>query len=209
MDNQSTRFASGNGRTRLLIGILSLAAVGVVTAAVVSKGGKALAPIEKTIPAGTNMVGALEHTVTTEKSDVGDAVALRVTDPENLADGAVLHGEVTHAKGGGRIAGAPELTLRFTSLSVNGKDYPVETDPFRVKGKDDLGESIAEIGGGAVVGGVVGGIAGNGAGDVAKGAVVGAVIGTGVAVATKGGQFVLPAGQKLRVRLAEGVRVRG
>jgi hypothetical protein len=33
------------------------------------------------------------------------------------------------------------------------------------------------------------------------------VIGTGVAVATKGNQIVLPAGQRIRVRLAEPVAV--
>ena len=36
---------------------------------------------------------------------------------------------------------------------------------------------------------------------------MGAVLGTGVAVATKGNQIVLPVGQKLRVRLAAPVTV--
>ena len=43
---------------------------------------------------------------------------------------------------------------------------------------------------------------------VVTGAAVGAVLGTGVAVATKGGQIVLPAGQRLKVRLADGVKVK-
>ena len=91
---------------------------------------------------------------------------------------------MTHVKGGGRIAGAPELTLRFTRLEVDGNDYPIAADPWRVKGTDDLGESVAEIGGGAVVGGVVGGIAGHGSTKgIVTGAAVGAVLGTGVAVA--------------------------
>jgi hypothetical protein len=213
MANQSTRFAAWPGRTRMLVGVLSVAVVGVVAAAVVTKGGVGSGTAEASIPAGTNLIAALEHTVTTEHSDVGQEVTLRTSEPLNLAKatipaGVVLHGEITRVKGGGRIAGAPELTMRFTQMEVNGKEYPIAADPFRVRGKDDLPESIAEIGGGAVVGGVVGGIAGHGAGDVAKGAVVGAVIGTGVAVATKGNQIVLPAGQKLRIRLAEGVRVK-
>jgi hypothetical protein len=41
-----------------------------------------------------------------------------------------------------------------------------------------------------------------------KGAVIGGAIGTGVAVATKGNEIVLPAGQELRIRLAEPVTVR-
>lgn len=212
MENQSTRFAAWPGRTKTLVGILSVAVVGVVAAAVVTKGGVG-ATAEASIPAGTSLIAALEHTISTENGDVGQAVTLRTSEPLNLGKdtipaGVVVRGEVTHTQGGGRIAGAPELTMRFTQMEVNGKDYPIAADPFRVRGKDDLPESIAEIGGGAVVGGVVGGIAGHGAGDVAKGAVVGAVIGTGVAVATKGNQIVLPAGQKLRIRLADGVKVR-
>ena len=43
---------------------------------------------------------------------------------------------------------------------------------------------------------------------IVTGAAVGAVLGTGVAVATKGGQIVLPAGQRLKVRLADAVKVK-
>jgi hypothetical protein len=212
MENQSTSSAAWAGGSKFLVGILSLAVAGVVAAAVVTKGGGRT--VEATIPAGTSVVGALEHTISTENSDAGEAVALKTTEPMQLSGGtlpagAVLHGEVTHVKGGGRIAGAPELTLRFTRLEVDGNDYPIAADPWRVKGKDDLGESVAEIGGGAVVGGVVGGIAGHGSTKgIVTGAAVGAVLGTGVAVATKGGQIVLPAGQRLKVRLADGVKVK-
>ncbi|HEU5154783.1 MAG TPA: hypothetical protein VFU03_08655 [Gemmatimonadales bacterium] len=211
MENQSTRSAAWTGGSKLLVGILSLAVAGVVAAAVVTKGGRT---VEATIPAGTSVVGALEHTISTANSDAGETVALKTTEPMQLSAGAlpagaVLHGEVTHVKGGGRIAGAPELTLRFTRLEVDGNEYPIAADPWRVKGKDDLGESVAEIGGGAVVGGVVGGIAGHGSTKgIVTGAAVGAVLGTGVAVATKGGQIVLPAGQRLKVRLADAVKVK-
>ena len=211
MEYPSTSSAAWSGGSRILVGILSLAVAGVVAAAVVTKGDRT---VEATIPAGTSVVGSLEHTISPENSDAGEAVALTTTEPMQLSAGtlpagAVLHGEVTHVKGGGRIAGAPELTLRFTRLEVDGNDYPIAADPWRVKGKDDLGESVAEIGGGAVVGGVVGGIAGHGSTKgIVTGAAVGAVLGTGVAVATKGGQIVLPAGQRLKVRLAEGVKVK-
>ena len=126
MENQSTSSAAWSGGSRILVGILSLAVAGVVAAAVVTKGGRT---VEATIPAGTSVVGALDHTISTENSDAGQPVALKTTEPMQLSAGtlpagAVLHGEVTHVKGGGRIAGAPELTLRFTRLEVNGNDYP-------------------------------------------------------------------------------------
>lgn len=193
-------------RSRMMLTVLSVAAVGVVVAAVMTGTGK----VEVTIPAGTRMIAALDQTVSTKSSDVGRRIELTTVDPIQLKDGHVLpegvtiRGEVTHSKDGGRIAGAPELTLRFTEMEVSGEDYPIRADPFRVVGKSDLGESAAEIGGGAVVGGIVGAITGH----PVRGAVIGAVIGTGVAVATDGDDIVLPAGQRLRLRLAEPVTVK-
>jgi hypothetical protein len=188
----------------MLLTGLSIAAVGVVVAAVMTGTGK----VELTIPTGTRMIAALDQTVSTKSSDVGQRIELTTVDPIRLKDGHVvpegvtIRGEVTHSKDGGRIAGAPELTLRFTEMEVSGEDYAIRADPFRVRGKSDLGESAAEIGGGAVVGGVIGPD-----GASVRGAAVGAVLGTGVAVATDGDDIVLPAGQRLRLRLAESVTV--
>ena len=174
--------------------------------------GRARTKREAMIPAGTTMVAALEHRVSTEQSHVGDNVELRTVAPiyagggDVIPDGVTIYGTVTEARGGGRIAGAPELALRFTDLEVDGNRYPITADQFRVRGKNDALQSAAEIGGGAVAGGVLGRVIG-GKGGTAPGAVAGAVIGTGVAVATEGDQLVLPAGQKLRIRLGNSVRV--
>jgi len=165
--------------------------------------------VDVTIPAGTSLVGALEQTVSTKNAEVGDVVALRTTDPIELDEqhvlpaGALVKGEVTHSKGGGRIAGAPELTIRFTRLEVQGEEHAIRADPFRVKGKDDAAESALTVGGGAVAGAVVGAITGS----AERGALIGAVLGTGVAVATEGDHIVLPAGQKVRIRIADPVTV--
>lgn len=131
-----------------------------------------------TLPSGTEIVGALGHALSTDQSRVGDPVELRTVDPiplgddEMIAEGATLRGTVTHVKGGGRIAGAPELAVLFTELVVDGQTYPISAGTFQVKGKSDANESALEIGGATVVGGVLRGL---------KGAVVGAAIGTGVA----------------------------
>jgi len=193
------------GRSRWVLGALIVAAVGVVAAAVVTKSGTH----EGTIPAGTRIVAALSHSVSTEHARVGDRIELVSTEPIELAEGAaiptgaVIEGEVTHAEGGGRIAGAPELTLRFTHLQIDGRDYRMNAEPFRVRGKNDAAESAAEIGGGAVVGGVIGALAHK----TVEGVVIGAVLGTGVAVATKGNQIVLPTGQRLRVTVDQPLTV--
>ena len=194
----------------LYIAVPVLLGVGIGSAVILGAGPERR---EATIPTGTTLVAALERSVSTEHNRVGDAVVLQTVQSVRLPDGgeippgATIHGEVTRAQGGGRIAGAPELTLRFTALAIDGAIYALAADPFRVRGRSDAGESAATIGGGAVAGGIVGGLVGGGK-DVLKGAVAGAAIGTGVAVATKGDQIVLPGGVKLRIRLAAPVTVR-
>ena len=154
-------------------------------------------------------MGSLSSRLSTEGLHPGHSVTLTTRDPLPLAggrvlpEGVVVRGEVTHARGGGRIAGAPELTIRFREIAVGGSSYPITAEPFRVRGKNDLVESVAEIGGGAVVGGIIGSVAGS----TMKGAVIGGVLGTGVAVATKGNQIVLPEGQRLRIRLTAPITV--
>jgi hypothetical protein len=190
--------------TMKLVGIAVPVVVGVGVASAVLLGGGRQGR-EATIASGTVLVGALQQSVSTDKNRVGDVVEVRAVEPLPLADGAalpagaVLRGEVTHVKNGGRIAGAPELTLRFSELEVDGDQYPVSVEPFRVTGKSDATESAAEIGGGAVAGGLLGGI---------KGAVAGAAIGTGVAVVTEGDRLALIAGQKVRLRFTEAATVR-
>jgi hypothetical protein len=195
-----------SNKTRLILAGLGLAGVGIAGAAIVTSAG---GDRTVTIPAGTTLVGALENTVSTKNAEPGTVVVISTTQPLKLGEdvtipsGVELRGEVTHAKGGGRIAGAPELTIRFTRLAVDGNRYPVSAQPFRVRGTSDAKESALQIAGGTAAGAVVGAIAGH----TVKGAVAGAAIGTGVAVLTKGDQITLPAGQRLRVRLTEPVTV--
>jgi hypothetical protein len=179
----------------------AVVAVGIAAAVMLGRAGEKKTA---TIPSGTVLVGTLEQQVSTDRSSVGDRVAVRTVDPIHTGTDVTipaeltLRGEVTHVKGGGRIAGAPEISLRFTELEVDGRRYAIATEAFHVKGKSDATESALAIGGGAVVGGVLKG---------AKGAVVGAAIGTGVAVATKGDQLTLASGQRLRIQLTQPVEV--
>jgi hypothetical protein len=170
---------------------------------------------EKTevLVAGTSVIAALQSTVNTGTNHVGDRVALRTLEDVRVNEmtvvpaGATINGEVTHVDPAGRIAGGAELTLRFTELVLlDGKNYAISSAPIRLEGKGDAKESALEIGGGAVAGGILGGILG-GSDDIGKGAAVGAVVGTGVAVATKGDQIVLPAGQKMKVTLTGPVSI--
>ena len=72
-----------------------------------------------------------------------------------------------------------------------------------MRGKSESSNTLKKVIGGAVAGGVVGAVAG----DASKGVLIGAVLGSGVAVATHGGNIVLPQGQQIGVRLAEPVTI--
>src|SRR6266705_3363991 len=179
----------------------AVVAIGIAAAVMLGRAGEKK---NATIPSGALLVAALEQPVSTDHSRSGDHITLRTVEPIHIAGEATIpagvtrRGEVTEAKGGGRISGAPEIALRFTELELDGHRYKLSAEPFRVQGKRDAKESALEIGGGAVVGGVLRG---------AKGAIVGAAIGTGVAVATEGDQLRLAAGQRLRIRLTQPVTV--
>jgi hypothetical protein len=117
--------------------------VGAVTAVVL---GGTRARREVTVPAGTELVAALEQTVSTARNHPGDAIALRTVESipvapnEEVPAGAVIHGSVAEAKRSGRIAGAPELSLRFTDLEVDGERHPISAQSFYVTGRNDAGK---------------------------------------------------------------------
>jgi hypothetical protein len=195
-----------NGAPRLL----SLSRIVGLTTLVAIAGSGMSRPADSrvTIPAGTQFVGNLRQTLSTHDHIVGNRVEVRTTEAfrvedVNLPPGLSLRGEVTEAKDGGRVSGESVLSIRFTRLAVDGREYQIVAEPFRIVGKSETKNSLKKVIGGTVAGGVVGAIAGN----TSKGLLLGAVIGSGVAVATKGGHITLPAGQQLAIRLAEPVVV--
>lgn len=209
MTTQSQRATIGSRAwTKVLAAALILGSAGVVAATVVNRKDA----VDVTIPAGTAIVGALDKTLSTEDTEVGDRVSIRTTEPLQvdqwtLPAGIVLRGEVTESREAGRVRTRAKLAIRFDELELDGREYTVSTQPFVVRGRSEGKSSLKKVGIGAVAGAVVGAVAGGGSG-AAKGAAAGAVIGTGVAVATDGKDLVLPAGQMLSVRLNQPVTIR-
>jgi hypothetical protein len=106
--------------------------------------------------------------------------------------GATVHGVITASKSAGELKGSPELALRLTSLDLGGKNYPLDTDEFRVKGPGKGGYTAGNIIGGSVLGAIIGGAAGGG-GGAAIGAVAGGTLGTAASAATPGPRAWIPA----------------
>ena len=143
----------------------------------------------QTIPAGTHLTARTDSQISSATAKAGDRFNANlandlVVDGKVLAKaGAPAKGKVTYAKSSGRLHDPGELTLRLTSVEINGKSAPISTSGFHAKGKSHTKSNATKIGGGAAAGALIGALAGGGKG-AAIGAGVGAGAGTGVAAAT-------------------------
>jgi hypothetical protein len=108
--------------------------------------------------------------------------------------GATLHGVIAEVRRpeSGSLTGSNELALELTSLDLMGRNYPLQSDLFKVKGPGKGGRSAGNIAGGAILGAIIGGAVGGGTG-AAVGAVAGGGTGAAVSGATSGPGVWIPA----------------
>lgn len=152
----------------------------------------------QTIPAGTPITVRMGSELSSGSAKVGStfegslAKSLVVGGKTLAAAGSPVHGKVTLAKSSGRLHAPGQLTIRLTSVQVNGKMVPVTSTSYHVSGKGHMKSNATKIGGGAAAGAIIGAIAGGGKG-AAIGTLAGAGAGTGVAAATGKEEAVIPA----------------
>ncbi len=152
----------------------------------------------QTIPAGTHLTVRTAHELSSGTAKVGDRFDASLTHTlvvggKTLAKaGAPARGKVTAAKSSGRLHAPGQLSVRLTSLQVDGKMIPLSTGSYHVEGKSHTKSNATKIGGGAAVGALIGGLAGGGKG-AAIGAGAGGAAGTGVAAATGKEEAIIPA----------------
>ena len=151
----------------------------------------------QTIPSGTRVTVRMGQEISSGSATAGekfDATLTRdlVVNGRAIAKaGAPVRGKVTYAKSSGRLHAPGELTLRLSSVEVNGKMVPVSSSAYHAKGKSHTKSNVTKVGGGAAAGALIGALAGGGKG-AAIGTVVGAGAGTGVAAATGKEEAVVP-----------------
>jgi hypothetical protein len=142
-----------------------------------------------TIPAGTKITARIGSQINSGTAKVGQSFDANLTralvvNGKTLANaGAPARGKVTYVKQSGRLHEPGEVSIRLTSVEINGKMTPISTSAFRAKGKSHTKSNVTKIGGGAAAGALIGGLAGGGKGALI-GTAVGAGAGTGVAAAT-------------------------
>jgi hypothetical protein len=168
---------------------------------------RAPAPKPVVVDSGTVIAVTLDQSVSSKTSNEGDHFEASVATPvmasgkEVIPKGARASGTVTVAKSAGRFKGNAELGIVLDSITVNGRQYKIETTEVDESGKGRGKRTAIGAGGGAAVGAIIGAIAGGGKG-AAIGAGAGAGAGTAGAALTGNRDISLPAETKLNFKLS-------
>ena len=123
-----------------------------------------------------------------------------------LKAGTPITGEVVAAKPAGKRQSKGTMEIRLTSLSAQGRSFPIQTNGLKFEAAGTGGKTAGRIAGGAAIGGMIGGISGGGSG-AGKGALIGAGIGVGATLLTKGNEVEFPVEQLFSFSLTESVEI--
>jgi hypothetical protein len=161
-----------------------------------------------TLPANQSLLVRMIDGVDSSKNNVGDVFKasletdLVVGDTVVARRGTDIYGRLANAQEAGHISGSSELQLELTRIVIDGKDYPLVSSDYTLRGKGRGGDTAKKVGGGAIAGAIIGAIAGGGKG-AAIGAGVGSAAGAGVQVFTRGQQVKVPSETLLEFRLQQ------
>jgi len=161
-----------------------------------------------TIPAGQSLLVRMIDGVDSSKNHVGDVFHASLETDLNVNNALVAHkgtdvyGRLANAEKSGTFTGKSELQLELTRMVIDGKDYPLVSSDYSLKGKSQGASTAKKVGGIAAAGAIIGAIAGGGKG-AAIGAASGGAAGAGVQVLTKGEQVKVPSETLLEFRLQQ------
>lgn len=158
--------------------------------------------VNENIDSGTANEGqTFEAEITRDAKDANGDVVIPRRSPARIV--------IKSASKGGRFRGASDLVLDMQSVTINGKQYVIDTAEIGQKGRSGVGankRTATFTGGGAALGAIIGAIAGGG-----KGAAIGAGAGAGAGVLTqvftKGGAIKVPTETVLTFTLDKPLRV--
>jgi hypothetical protein len=165
------------------------------------------------VPEGTAIHVRMNQAVGSKLSNTGDTFSAVVDQPVDvngkvaIPKGAEASGSVAEAAPLGRFKGGARLSIILNSVTINGRDYTIQTSAVShtLKGKGK--RTAVMVGGGAGLGAIIGGLAGGGKG-AAIGAAAGAGAGTAGAAFTGNKNIVIPAESMVSFKLVQPLEIK-
>jgi len=165
-----------------------------------------------TLPAGEPILVRMIDPVDSKHNVVGDVFKasletdLAVNNVLVARRGSDAFVRLAYTKEARGLSGSSELQLELTRIIIDGREFPVVSGEYTMKGKGRGGDTAKKVGGGAIVGAIIGGVAGGGTG-AAIGAGVGGAAGAGAEILTRGRAVRVPSETLLEFRLDQPVTV--
>ena len=130
----------------------------------------------------------MDQRISVKTSHAGDTFTGEIVEPITASDGSLLVPKLSRVKGlvaaahkRGHFKGASLLELRLTSMTIDGREYPLKTRDMTQTKKGKGKRSTAMIAGGSGLGMLIGGVASGGVGLL-----IGGLAGGGAGTAAAG-----------------------
>src|SRR5690348_2030097 len=164
------------------------------------------------IPAKTPIYIRLQQRLSSATARPGQTFTAVLDEPLRLDEqvvapqGTPVVGKVVAVRESGHLHNPGYLRITLTSMTVNGKSVPLQTESVSVHGGSFKNRNYAFVGGGAGGGALIGALAGGGKG-AAIGSLVGTAGGTTAAYATGNKEVGFSAERRLGFRLTQPLNI--
>jgi hypothetical protein len=164
------------------------------------------------VPANTAIYVRLQQSISSTTAQTGQDFSAVLDEPivvegQTLApEGAPVQGKIVAARESGHLHNAGYLRITLSSITLNGKTVPLQTNSMFVRGGSYKNRNLAFIGGGAGGGALLGALVGGGKGAL-LGSTVGATGGTAAAYATGKKEVGFVAERRLGFRLTQPLNI--